>query len=211
MVKTGPRPCEGLPFSFTWSAGRPISCAVRARGQWEGGPARPKGYKCAGPRKVKVVRERRTQLGRCFWGLRAGAGAKTPGCSGLPSHSWGTRGPRAAAPRLCRPPRPSRSPPSSSRTSFGTALTGAEVTRAAHSRSLRVSSTRGETQSRSPREEEAAPGRRRTSRATSPAPVARRPRSRWRPSQVSRRGWRDLAGPGWVPQEEWAGPQAATA
>ena len=138
-----------------------------------------------------MVPERLAQPGRSSGGLSVGAGAEPRGCFGLPSRGPGRRGQLAAAPGPRRPPSPSRSPPSLSRTSCGKALIGAEVTRAARSprRSLRASLTGGETLSRSPREEEAAPGRRRTSREPGPALRAGRPSSRRRPSQVCRRGW----------------------
>lgn len=156
-----------------------------------------------------MVPERRAQPGRSRRGLSLGAGAEPRGCFGLPSRGPGRRGQLAAAPGPRRPPSPSRSPPSSSRTSFGKALIGAEVTRAA--RSPRASLTGGETLSRSPREEEEAPGRRRTSREPGPALRAGRQSSRRRPSQVCRRGWGGRAGPGWVLPERRAGSLAERA
>lgn len=162
---------------------------VRPMGRRRGAPPPPRVISAPGPRKVKVVRPQPAQPGRRCPGLCSGAGAEPPGCSGLPSYGRGRGGRQAAAPAPHHPSSPSRLPPSSSRTSYGTARSSAEAKRAARSRSHRrspgASQTRGETLSRSPREEEAAPGRLRTIGAPGPAPRGGRPSRRQRPSQVS--------------------------
>lgn len=188
---------------------RPIRGAVRCSRPMgrRRGAARSQGYKCAGRRKVKVVRPQPRRPGALPWG-RSARGSRRPGCSGRASSGPGRRGRPAAARGPRRPPRPSRSPPSSSRTSCGTGQSGAAAPRAA--RSPRAGRTRGETLSRGPSAEAAAPGLRRTLRALGPAPRPRRPRRRRRPSQVRRPGCGGrLRGVG--PREGRAGLQAEPA
>lgn len=192
---------RGTPLStpLTWSAGGQSAAGPgwpRPMGRRRG--ALPRGYKCAG------AAESESGADAADAADAAGAAAEPPGCSGFRSRGPGRRG---------RPASPSRSPPSSSRTSCGTARSGAAATRAA--RSPRASRTRDESWSRSPREEEAALGRRRTSGAPGRA-LRRRPTSRRRASQVRRPGWarvrsRRRGGPAWGPRGREGGSEAGRA
>lgn len=184
-------PSPGAPGGQ--SAARPRS--PRPMGRRRG--ARPKVISARGWRKVKVGRQPRATLLGPEPRPRSQV-AQSTGCSGLRSRGPGRRG---------RPRRPSRSPPSSSRTSCGTARAagspGPRLCPATSGRSRRALS-------RSPRRGAAVQTSSRTRRAPGLAPRPGRPSRQRRRSQVNPGGPGGRAGPGRDPQRAnwpagWAG------